>query len=437
MSAADGPGAGRAVLSGMPAEALRALHARTIAEYEAVRARGLRLDMTRGKPSPEQLDLASGMLALPGNRDHLTETGEDARNYGGLQGLPEARLLLSGMLGAPPDRIVLGNNSSLALMHDAIAWAMLRGVPGSERPWAREEVPTFLCPVPGYDRHFQICEAFGIRMVPVPLTGRGPEMGDVEALVADPAVKGMWCVPLYANPSGETYDEDTVRRLAAMATGAPDFRLFWDNAYAVHHLTDRRPALSNILEACEAAGHPDRALVFASTSKVTLAGAGLAGLAASAANVRWYMGAATVRTIGPDKLNQLRHVRFLRDADGIARHMERHRALLAPKFGAVLRALETRLDGTGAATWSRPDGGYFIRVDVRDGTASRAVALAAAAGIVLTPAGATWPYGRDPHDRTLRLAPSFPSLAEVELASDAIATCMLLAAIEAESGARG
>ena len=424
------------MLSGMPDQALTALHARTRAEFDAFRARGLRLDMTRGKPSPEQLDLAAGMLALPGNRDHLSESGEDARNYGGLQGLPEARLLLSGMLGAPPERVVLGNNSSLALMHDCIAWAMLRGVPGSERPWSREEAPVFLCPVPGYDRHFQICEAFGIRMEPVPLTGHGPEMSAVEALVADPAVKGMWCVPQYANPSGETYDEDTVRRLASMETGAPDFRLFWDNAYAVHHLGNRRPALSNILDACEAAGHPDRPLVFVSTSKVTLAGAGLAALAASAENVRWYMKAATVRTIGPDKLNQLRHVRFLRDADGIARHMEGHRALLAPKFDAVLRALESRLGGTGAATWSRPDGGYFIRVDVRNGTASRVVALAAEAGIVLTPAGATWPYGRDPHDRTLRLAPSFPSLGEVEAASDAIAICILLAAIEADDRVR-
>lgn len=424
------------MLTSLPDSELAALQQRVAADYEAFRARGLKLDMTRGKPSPEQLDLAEGMLALPGNRDHLAESGEDARNYGGLQGLPEARALFTEMMGAPADRIVLGNNSSLALMHDCIAWAMLRGVPGSERPWSREDEIAFICPVPGYDRHFAICESLGIRMIPVPLGPEGPDVGQVAGIAADPTVKGMWCVPQYSNPSGETYSDETVRGLAAMKVGAPDFRLFWDNAYSVHDLGAVPHRVANVLDACAAAGHPDRAFVFASTSKITLAGAGLAALASSAANVAWFMKAAQVRTIGPDKLNQIRHVRFLRDPAGIAEHMARHKALLAPKFAAVLDALERRLGGTGAASWTKPEGGYFISIDVIDGTASRVVALAKEAGLALTGAGATWPYGRDPHDRTLRLAPSYPSLADVGNAAEGIAICILKAAIEAESAKR-
>ena len=425
------------MLTDLPDAQLAALERETAAEYDAFRARGLKLDMTRGKPSPEQLDLAEGMLALPGNRDHCAESGEDARNYGGLQGLPEARALFADMLGAPADRIVLGNNSSLALMHDTIAWAMLRGVPGGTRPWAQEGGIAFLCPVPGYDRHFAICEAFGIRMIPIALTPAGPDLDQVRAGLADPGVKGMWCVPQYSNPSGETYSDDTVRALAAMPAAAPDFRLVWDNAYSVHDLGERPRRVANVLDSCAAAGHPDRALVFASTSKITLAGAGLAALAGSAANVAWFLKAAQVRTIGPDKLNQLRHVRFLRDAAGIAAHMAKHRDLLAPKFAAVLEALERRLGGTGAARWTKPEGGYFISVDVADGTAARVVALAKEAGLALTAAGATWPYGRDPHDRTLRLAPSYPSLAEVGTAAEGIALCILKAALEAEHVRRG
>ena len=399
-------------------------------EYEAFKARGLTLDMTRGKPSPEQLDLAAGMLALPGNRDHFTEAGEDARNYGGLQGLPEVRALFAPMLGAPAAQVVVGDNSSLAMMHDTLVWALLKGVPGSARPWSQERSPAFLCPVPGYDRHFALCEEYGFRLLPVPMTGAGADMDAVEDLAADPAVKGMWCVPKYANPSGDVYSDDTVRRLAAMPAGAADFRLFWDDAYAVHHLTERRHEVAGILEACAAAGHPDRAFLFASTSKVTLAGAGLAFFGSSPANIRWYLANAGLRTIGPDKLNQLRHLRFLRDQAGLHRHMDGHRALLAPKFDAVDRALHARLDGTDAARWAKPDGGYFISVDATDGTARRVVELAGAAGLALTPAGATWPHGRDPHDRTLRLAPSFPSLEQVRAASEGIALCILLAALE-------
>jgi DNA-binding transcriptional MocR family regulator len=411
-------------------EDLHALRHRIRGEYEEFRARGLSLDMTRGKPSPEQLDLANDLLSLPGGRDYFTKAGDDARNYGVLQGLPEARSLFSKALGAPIDRIAATDNSSLAVMHDCIVWALLKGVPGSAVPWSRTPTPAFICPVPGYDRHFAICEEFGIRMLPVPLTGHGPDMDEVESLVTDPAVKGMWCVPKYSNPTGEVYSDDTVRRLAAMPAGAPDFRIFWDNAYAVHHLTERRHEIANILDLCDSAKNPDRAFVFASTSKVTLAGAGLALFASSSANLRWYLARAGKRTIGPDKLNQLRHVRFLRNEEGLLRHMDAHRALLAPKFNAVIAALESRLAGTGVARWSRPEGGYFISVDVLEGTAKTVVDLARNVGLALTPAGATWPYGGDPQDRTLRLAPTYPPLKDVRDASEGIALCILLAAIE-------
>jgi DNA-binding transcriptional MocR family regulator len=338
-------------------EDLYTLRHRVRREYETFRARCLTLDMTRGKPAPEQLDLANDLLALPGNRDHFTEAGDDARNYGVLQGLAEVRALFAAVLGARVDRVIASDNSSLAVMHDCIVWALLKGVPGSAAPWSQTSAPAFICPVPGYDRHFAICEEYGIRMLPVPMTGQGPDMETVESLVADPSVKGMWCVPKYSNPTGEVYSDETVRRLAAMPAGAPDFRMFWDNAYAVHHLTERRHEIANILELCERANNPDRAFVFASTSKVTLAGAGLAFFASSVANVRWYLGRAAKRTIGPDKLNQLRHVRFLKNEAGLRHHMDAHRALLAPKFDAVMAALESRLAGTGAAQWSRPEGG--------------------------------------------------------------------------------
>ena len=411
--------------------------ARTRADYEAFKARGLKLDMTRGKPSPEQLSLSDAMLLPQGNRDTTTEAGEDARNYGGLQGLPEVRGLFGEALGLPPGGIALGNNSSLALMHDCIVWALLKGVPGLERPWSREPAPAFICPVPGYDRHFAILEDFGIRMLPVRLTGQGPDLAAVEELVADPSVKGMWCVPRYSNPTGETYSDETVRRLAAMKTGAPDFRLFWDDAYAVHHLTEQHTPLAPVLDLAAEAGHPDRPFVFGSTSKVTLAGAGLALFASSPANLAWFLDRAGRRTIGPDKLNQLRHLRFLRDAAGLRAHMDKHRALIAPKFEAVLDALERRLSGTGLARWSRPQGGYFISVDVVPGTASRVVSLAKAAGLALTPAGATWPGGRDPNDENLRLAPTFPKFGDVEIAAEGIAICIALAGLEAKAEPSG
>ncbi|WP_158927110.1 aminotransferase class I/II-fold pyridoxal phosphate-dependent enzyme [Acidisphaera sp. S103] len=408
---------------------LQALHGSVRAEYDAFRARGLKLDMTRGKPAADQLDLANEMLAFPGNRDHFSEAGDDARNYGVLQGLPEARALFAPMLGAPADQVFVADNSSLAVMHDCIVWALLKGVPGSTEPWGKT-TPAFICPVPGYDRHFALCEEYGIRMLSVPMTGHGPDMDAVESLAADPSVKGMWCVPKYSNPSGEVYSDETVRRLAAMRTGAPDFRLLWDNAYAVHHLTEKRHEVANILDACAAAGNPDRAFIFGSTSKITIAGAGLAFFASSPANLAWFMARVFKRTIGSDKLNQLRHVRFLKNQAGLMRHMDGHRALLAPKFAAVARALDSRLAGTGAATWAKPDGGYFIGLDATPGTAKQVVALAKDAGLALTAAGSTWPHTRDPNDSNLRLAPTFPSLADVTVASEGIALCILLAAIE-------
>jgi DNA-binding transcriptional MocR family regulator len=418
-------------IADLPNAELQALRRQVQAEYDAFRARGLKLDMTRGKPAADQLDLAEAMLTLPGNRDHFTEAGEDARNYGVLQGLPEARALFAPLLGAPPSQIVVNDNSSLAVMHDTIVWSLLKGVPGGAGPWTK---PAFICPVPGYDRHFALCEEYDIRMLPVPMTGHGPDMDAVEALAADPSVKGMWCVPKYSNPTGDVYSDETVHRLAAMRTGAADFRLFWDNAYAVHHLTDQRHEIANILDACARAGHPDRPFIFASTSKITLAGAGLALFGSSPANVAWYLARMFKRTIGADKLNQLRHVRFLKNEAGLMRHMDAHRALLAPKFAAAQAALARRLDGTGAASWAHPEGGYFISLDATFGTAKRVVALAKDAGLALTAAGSTWPHGDDPRDSNLRLAPTFPSLADVTVASEGIALCVLLAAIEKRCG---
>jgi DNA-binding transcriptional MocR family regulator len=423
-------------LAELPDADLQSLRRQTQAEYDAFRARGLKLDMTRGKPAADQLDLAEAMLTLLGNRDHFSAAGDDARNYGVLQGLPEVRSLFAApLLDAPPSQVVVNDNSSLAVMHDALVWSLLKGVPGGTEPWVKSK-PAFICPVPGYDRHFALCEEFGIRMLPVPMTGHGPDMDAVEALAADPTVKGMWCVPKYSNPTGDVYTPETVRRLARMRTGAPDFRLFWDNAYAVHHLTEHRHTVDNILEACAASGHPDRAFIVASTSKITLAGAGLAFFGSSPANVAWYLARMFKRTIGADKLNQLRHVRFLKDQAGLMRHMDAHRALLTPKFAAVQAALEHRLAGTGAATWAHPKGGYFISLDATPGTAKRVVALAASAGLALTAAGSTWPHGDDPQDGNLRLAPTFPSLADVTVASEGIALCVLLAAIEKQCDAR-
>lgn len=399
--------------------------------YAVLKVEGLKLNLTRGKPSPAQLELSAGLLALPGEGKFLAEDGTDCRNYGGLQGLAEARMLFAGIMGVPADRVVVANNSSLALMHDCIAYALLKGTCDSLVPWSKQGEVSFLCPAPGYDRHFKICEDYGIRMIPVAMREDGPDVDDVERLAAaDPSIKGMWCMPKYSNPTGTTYSEKTAGRLAAMKTAAPDFRLFWDNAYAVHHLTDERVQIANVLELCARHGHANRAFVFASTSKITLAGSGLALFAASQANVKWLLTRMMPRTIGPDKLNQLRHVWFLKNEGGILALMDRHRALIAPKFQKVLEVFQAQLSHAAGVSWTRPKGGYFISLEVVPGCARRVVALAKEAGIELTPAGATHPYGKDPDDRTIRIAPTFPDLAEVARAAEGVALCVQLAAME-------
>ncbi|WP_399925201.1 aminotransferase class I/II-fold pyridoxal phosphate-dependent enzyme [Streptomyces kanamyceticus] len=399
-------------------------------EYEELAARGLSLDLTRGKPAPEQLDLSEELLGLPGGR-HTSADGTDVRNYGGLQGLPELREIFAELLQVPAAQLLALGNSSLELMHDCLVHALLGVLPGATSRWVDQERVAFLCPVPGYDRHFALCERFGIDMIPVPMTADGPDMDEVERLAAEnPAVKGIWCVPKYSNPDGVVYSDETVARLARMETAAPDFRIFWDNAYAAHHLTDEPAEIADLLGACAEAGNPDRAFVFGSTSKITAAGAGVAFFGSSPANVKWLLANNQKRSIGPDKINQLRHVLFLRDADGVRAHMERQRALLQPKFEAVARILDAELGGTGLATWTSPKGGYFVTLQVPDGCAKDVVRRAAEAGIVLTPAGATHPYGDDPRDAVIRVAPSYPSLAELEQAMHGLTVCVRLAGYE-------
>lgn len=399
--------------------------------YDALKGKGLKLDLTRGKPSAAQLDLSAELLTLPGSADYLTDGATDCRNYGGLQGLAEARSLFSGLLGARPEQVVVANNSSLALMHDTVVYALLKGTCESATSWSRQGEIAFLCPVPGYDRHFTICKDYGIRMIPVALKADGPDMDDVERLVAqDASIKGMWCIPKYSNPTGTIYSAAVIERLAAMKTAAPDFRLYWDNAYCVHHLTNEHCQIANVLELCARQGNANRPLVFASTSKITLAGAGLALFASSNDNVRWLLARLTPRTIGPDKINQLRHVRFLKDEAGILQLMDRHRRIIAPKFQKVLDIFDEQLCSLPDVTWTRPKGGYFICLDVPQGCAQRVVALAKEAGVVLTPAGATYPKGMDPDDRTIRIAPTFPELSDVAQAAEAVALCVQLAAAE-------
>ena len=399
--------------------------------YDAFKAKGLKLDLTRGKPSPAQLDLSAGLLSLPLSADYMAEDGTDCRNYGGLQGLAEARLLFAGMLGAPPDQVIVANNSSLALMHDAVAYALLKGACDSAQPWSRQGEIAFLCPVPGYDRHFTICRDYGIRMITVPLNDDGPDMDVVESLVAqDASIKAMWCVPKYSNPTGAVYSDVVIERLAAMKTAAPDFRLYWDNAYCVHHLTNQRIEIANILDLSARYGHANRPLVFASTSKITVAGAGLALFAGSRDNMKWLLARFVPRTIGPDKINQLRHVRFLRSEAGILELMDRHRAVIAPKFQKVLDIFAEKLSDVPEVAWTKPKGGYFITLNVPQGCAQRVVTLAKDAGVALTPAGATHPHGKDPEDRTIRIAPTYPGLSEIAQAAEGVAWCVLLAANE-------
>ncbi len=397
-------------------------------EYEVFKAKGLKLDLTRGKPSPAQLDLSAELLSLPGRADYLGEGNSDTRNYGGLQGIPEARRLFSGILGAPPDQVVVANNSSLSLMHDTIVYALLKGTSDSPAPWSKQGEISFLCPVPGYDRHFAVCAEYGIKMIPVAMKEDGPDMDEVEGLAArDASIKGIWCVPKYSNPTGAVYSDAVVERLAAMKTAAPDFRVYWDNAYSVHHLTNERIEIANILDLAARHGNANRPLVFASTSKITFSGSGLAMMAASKDNVKWLLTRLTPRTIGPDKINQLRHVRFLKSEAGIMELMDRHRALIAPKFRKVLDVFAERLSDTPGVSWTTPKGGYFISLEVPKGHARKVIALAKEAGVQLTPAGSTHPYGNDPNDSTIRIAPTFPELSEVAAAVEGVAVCVRLA----------
>ncbi len=420
-------------LSDRPREEVAELADEQRRAHADLAARSLSLDLTRGKPSAAQLDLAEGLLSLP--HGHVDAKGTDTRNYGGLQGIAEIREIFGELLGVDPAQLVAGGNSSLTMMHDTLVQLLLHGGVDSPRPWAREERVTFVCPVPGYDRHFALLESYGIDMVTVPMREDGPDAEAVAGLVADdPSVKGMWVVPTYANPTGAVCSQEVAARLTSMPTAAPDFKIFWDNAYALHHLTEVETKSADVLSLASAAGRPHRPVMFASTSKITFAGAGVAFLAGSAETVAWYLGHLSKASIGPDKVNQLRHAQFFGSPEGVRTHMVRHREVIAPKFAEVERVLGERLGGLEVASWTRPAGGYFVSLDVPDGTASRVVALARDAGVALTPAGASFPYGDDPRDRNIRLAPTMPPLEEVTAAMDVVATCVLLAAAEKLAG---
>lgn len=400
-------------------------------QYEAARGKHLKLNMSRGKPSPGQLDLSNELL---GPLDSfLTEDGTDARNYGILDGIPECRTLFADLLGLDRDRMIIGGNSSLSLMFDTAAALCLFGT-GGNRPWQHYKYAgtpvKFLCPSPGYDRHFRICEELGIEMIPVPLSSEGPDMDLVTDLVRqDPLIKGMWCVPLHSNPEGVCYSDRVVEQLASMETAARDFRIFWDNAYGIHHIYEE-VTLMNILDACEKHGHPERAYYFFSTSKITFPGAGVALIASGPDNIRELKGHMSAQIISYDKLNQLRHVKYFKTPDNIRAHMARLADELRPKFDLVLSKLEAELRGTGLASWSHPKGGYFISLNTLPGCAKRTVELAREAGVVLTDAGATYPYGRDENDSNIRIAPSYPSLGELDAAMDIFILCIKIAALE-------
>jgi DNA-binding transcriptional MocR family regulator len=408
---------------------LESFRATQQAAYDALVASGLKLDLTRGKPSAEQLDLSDGLLALP--TASTTPDGVDARNYGGLAGVTALREMFAELLGLEVAQLSAQGTSSLTLMKDVLSYLWLQGGVDSERPWGAEEKVRFVCPVPGYDRHFTLLEWFGIEMIPVAMTDAGPDADAIAALVRDDAsIKGMWLVPTYANPTGQVTTQEVAERLASMPTAAPDFKIFWDNAYALHHLTNEETKTADIVSLATVAGHPHRPVVFASTSKITYAGSGVAFVGGSAETVTWFHANLGLGSIGPDKVNHLRHLEFFGSAAGVREHMGKHRDLLAPKFAEVERILSEQLGGLGVATWSQPRGGYFVSLDVLPGTATRVIELAKAAGVALTPAGSAFPYRNDPDDTNIRLAPSFPRLAEVTGAMEAVATCVLLAASE-------
>lgn len=418
----------------MGKEELTTLKTALTEEYETYRAQGLSLNMARGKPGKDQLDLSMPLLDTLSSNDACTAAdGTDVRNYGVVDGLPEAKELMATMLDDKPENTIVFGNSSLNIMYDTVMRCWVFGTLGST-PWSKLDSVKFVCPVPGYDRHFGVTEAFGIEMVTVPMTEDGPDMDAVEELVAnDSSFKGIWCVPKYSNPGGVTYSDEVVRRLASMKCAAEDFRIFWDNAYTVHHLYDdpaQQDQLLDIAAACNEAGNPNRYFKFASTSKVTFPGAGLAAMAASADNIADIKKRMGAQTIGHDKLNQLRHVRFLKDAEGIAAHMTKHAAILRPKFELVLKLLSEGFEGTGCGSWSNPRGGYFISFDAPKGTAKRIVSLAKEAGVTMTGAGATYPYKNDPKDSNIRIAPTLPPLDELEAAMKVFVCCVKLATVE-------
>lgn len=404
-------------------------------QYTQVKAKNLSLDLTRGKPGSQQVALSDALDGILGG-DFASADGTDVRNYGGLDGLSEAKGLFGAMLGTPPADTLIGGNSSLTLMYHTVDFALTEGLRGPASAWGNDDNVKFLCPVPGYDRHFAICEHLGIEMIPVPLLDSGPDMDAAEALVsADSSIKGIWCVPRFSNPTGCVYSDETVERIARLGSIAGDnFLVMWDNAYAVHSLYPDAPALASLGDYCQQHGTTDSVFQFGSTSKITFAGAGVAFLSSSAANLDALRAHLAFQTIGPDKVNQLRHTRFLRDADTLRTHMAKHADLLRPRFESVLETLERELAGTGMGTWNTPRGGYFISFDTRPGLARQVVQLANDIGVKLTPAGATFPYGKDPQDCNIRLAPSFPSQGDVRATAEAFTLCVKLASVQQQLG---
>ncbi len=400
--------------------------------YQAFQAQGLKLDMTRGKPSAEQLDLSNPIISILSNQDYLDSSGLDCRNYGGLSGISDAKELFSEYLEVEMNEVFVAGNTSLGLMHDLVARCMSHGSVDSAQAWSKESVIKFLCPAPGYDRHFSICQHFGIEMITIKLLDNGdPDIDEIERLVAeDASIKGMWFVPKYGNPSGLSVSDAVVDRLAAMKCAAIDFKIIWDNAYHVHHLTADKVVIKDLLKACKQQGHDHRVFIIGSTSKISFAGAGVAALGASVDNIKWIEKHASIQMIGSDKINQLRHVRFFKNMDGIHQHMEKHARLLRPKFSAVDTIFTENLSGKAIARWSKPKGGYFINLDLLDNCATKVVKMAGDAGVVLTAAGATFPYGNDPKDSNIRIAPSLPSLAEIKTAMEILSVCIELVAIE-------